>query len=199
MSLGMKCSQAIDGLNRSIGQSVIWLVLLAVLISTFNALIRKFFNISSNAFLELQWYLFSGIFLLSGAYTLAKNGHVRIDLLSGRLGPKGQAWVDIVGIILFLTPMCALVVVTSWPVFMQSLQTGEVSNNAGGLILWPARLLVPVGFFLLLLQGLSELYKRVGVVTGRVSVAVVAADTGPSAEELLAEEIRRTRGLQEAA
>jgi TRAP-type mannitol/chloroaromatic compound transport system permease small subunit len=199
MSLGSKLSRTVDRINQAVGQSVIWLVLLAVLISTFNALMRKFLNISSNAFLELQWYLFSGVFLLSGAYTLARNGHVRIDLLSGRLSPKGQAWVDVVGIVLFLTPMCLLVIITAWPVFMTSYLTAEVSNNAGGLILWPARLLVPVGFTLLLLQGFSELYKRVCVINGNSPVDSQSVSSEPSAEEQLAEEIRRMRGLQEAS
>jgi TRAP-type mannitol/chloroaromatic compound transport system permease small subunit len=198
MPLLLQFSRTVDRINSAIGRHVCWLILLAVLISTCNALVRKIFNISSNAFLELQWYLFSGVFLLAGAHALARNAHVRIDVLSSRLSPKGQIWVDIIGLIFFLTPVCVLVIVTSWPVFMESLLTGEMSNNAGGLILWPARLLVPVGFTLLLLQGFSQLIKRVAELQG---MAPVQTEQGNaiSAEEALAEEIRRARGLQEAA
>ena len=194
----LNASKAIDRLNRRVGQSVIWLILAAVLVSTFNALIRKFFNFSSNAFLELQWYLFSGVFLLSGAYTLARNGHVRIDVVSGRFGPRGQAWIDVFGLIFFLAPVCTLVLVTSWPVFVTSWESGEVSNNAGGLLLWPARLLVPVGFGLLLLQGVSELIKRIALLKGIEDEALVVKQE-PSAEEALAEEIRRLRATQGAS
>jgi TRAP-type mannitol/chloroaromatic compound transport system permease small subunit len=186
----LNASKAIDRLNKRVGQSVIWLILAAVLVSTFNALIRKFFNFSSNAFLELQWYLFSGVFLLSGAYTLARNGHVRIDVISSRFGPRGQAWIDVFGLIFFLAPVCVLVLVTSWPVFVTSWNTAEVSNNAGGLLLWPARLLVPVGFGLLLLQGASELIKRIALLKGITDEALVVKEE-QSAEEALAEEIRR--------
>lgn len=194
----LQFSRSIDRINAAIGRHVCWLILLAVLISTFNALVRKVFNLSSNAFLELQWYLFSAVFLLAGAHTLARNAHVRIDVLSSRLGPKGQIWVDIIGLVFFLTPVCVLVIVTAWPVFMESLLTGEVSNNAGGLILWPARLLVPVGFTLLLLQGFSQLIKRMAELRG-LSPLQAQAENTPTAEELLAEEIRRARNLQEAA
>ncbi len=194
----LNASKVIDRLNRRVGQSVIWLILMAVLVSTFNALIRKFFNFSSNAFLELQWYLFSGVFLLSGAYTLARNGHVRIDVVSGRFGPRGQAWIDVFGLIFFLAPVCVLVLVTSWPVFVSSLESGEVSNNAGGLLLWPARLLVPVGFGLLLLQGASELIKRIAVLKGIEDESLVVKEE-PSAEAALAEEIRRMQNNQGAS
>lgn len=198
MPLLLQFSRTVDRINSAIGRHVCWLILLAVLISTCNALVRKIFNISSNAFLELQWYLFSAVFLLAGAHTLARNAHVRIDVLSSRLSPKGQIWVEILGLVFFLTPVCVLVIVTAWPVFMESLQTGEVSNNAGGLILWPARLLVPVGFTLLLLQGFSQLIKRMAELRGVVPAEQKSTDL-VSAEEQLAEEIRRARGLQEAA
>lgn len=198
MPLLLQFSRSIDRINSAIGRHVCWLILLAVLISTCNALVRKFFNISSNAFLELQWYLFSAVFLLAGAHALAKNAHVRIDVLSSRLSPKGQIWVDIIGLVFFLTPVCVLVIVTALPVFIESLQTGEMSNNAGGLILWPARLLVPVGFTLLLLQGFSQLIKRMAELRG-LAIETEATAAGPTAEELLADEIRRARGLQEAA
>jgi TRAP-type mannitol/chloroaromatic compound transport system permease small subunit len=194
----LNASKAIDRLNRRIGQSVIWLILVAVLVSTFNALVRKFFNLSSNAFLELQWYLFSGVFLLSGAYTLARNGHVRIDVVSGRFGPRGQAWIDVFGLIFFLAPVCVLVLITSWPVFVTSWESGEVSNNAGGLLLWPARLLVPVGFGLLLLQGASELIKRIAVLKGIEDESLVVKEE-QSAEAALAEEIRRMQNNQGAS
>ncbi len=195
----LQISKMIDRMNRSIGQSVVWLILVAVLVSAVNALVRKFFNISSNAFLELQWYLFSAVFLLGGAHTLAKNGHVRIDVISSRFSIKGQAWIDIFGLIFFLAPLCVLVIYMSWPVFMTSLRSGEVSNNAGGLILWPARLLVPMGFVMLLAQGFSELIKRIAVVKGINFDGVVAPTSEVSAEEELANEIRRMQSSQKAA
>lgn len=195
----LRLARSIDRLNALIARNVCWLILAAVLVSTVNALVRKFFNLSSNAFLELQWYLFSAVFLLAGAHTLARNAHVRIDIISSRLSPKAQAWVEIVGLVLFLGPVCLLTIVTSWPVFMDAWHTGEVSNNAGGLILWPARLLVPVGFSLLLLQAVSQLIKRIAMLQGQDIALDSEADSGPSAEEQLAEEIRRQRGMQEAA
>lgn len=195
----LRSARAVDRINLAIGQHVSWLILAAVLVSTINALVRKFFNISSNAFLELQWYLFSAVFLLAGASALARNAHVRIDVVAGRLSQRAQGWIEIFGILFFLTPMCLLVITTSWPVFIESWQTGEVSNNAGGLILWPARLLVPAGFVLLLLQGFSQLVKRVAILQGHELPSQDRTSEAPSAEEQLAEEIRRNRGLQEAA
>lgn len=181
-------SRAIDTLNERIGHLVYWLVLIAVLISATNAVVRKAFNTSSNAFLELQWYLFSAIFLFCAGYTLLKNQHVRIDVIAGRLSARAQAWIDILGTIFFLFPMAIMIMVLSWPVFVIALERGEVSSNAGGLIIWPARLMVPIGFFLLVLQGLSELIKRVAFLKGLIADPAEKQHE-KSAEEELAEEI----------
>jgi TRAP-type mannitol/chloroaromatic compound transport system permease small subunit len=162
----LRLAHLIDKINAWVGKSVIWLILVAVLISAINAVIRKAFNISSNAFLELQWYLFSAVFLLGAAYTLQLNEHVRIDVVSGHFSKRTQTWIDIVGTILFLLPMTLMVLWLSWPVFVTSFESKDMSNSAGGLILWPARLLVPVGFALLSLQGISEIIKRFGFLAG---------------------------------
>ena len=169
MNLLLKLSAGIDAVNRGIGKSIIWLVLIAVLVSAVNAVIRKAFNISSNAFLELQWVLFSAIFLLGAAYTLQINEHVRIDILSNRLKPRTRVVVELIGTLLFLLPLALLVVYLSWPIFISANQSGEVSANAGGLALWPARLLVPAGFFLLALQGISQAIKCIGFLSGHSS------------------------------
>jgi len=186
----LRLSGWIDAMNERIGKSVYWLVLAMVLISAANALVRKIFNYSSNAFLEAQWYLFSAVFLLCAGYTLLKNEHVRIDVIAGRFSPKTQAWMDILGTIFFLLPMALLILYLSWPVFVQKFVSGEISGSAGGLIVWPARLLMPVGFLLLILQGLSELVKRVAFVTGR-GPDPVRRHEARSAELELAEEIRK--------
>ncbi|HXZ53856.1 MAG TPA: TRAP transporter small permease subunit [Burkholderiales bacterium] len=157
----LKLSRAIDGLNDRIGGALKWLVLVAVLVSAGNATTRYTLDIASNAWLELQWYLFSAVFLLCAGYTLRHNEHIRIDVINSHLSARTQMWVDIFGLVLFLLPMSIIIMRLSWPVFVNAYQTGEVSVNAGGLIRWPARLLVPVGFFLLTLQGISELIKRI--------------------------------------
>ena len=190
MAFLLRLSGWIDAMNERIGKSVYWLVLAMVLISAANALVRKIFNYSSNAFLEAQWYLFSAVFLLCAGYTLLKNEHVRIDVIAGRFSPKTQAWMDILGTIFFLLPMAILILYLSWPVFVQKFVSGEISGSAGGLIVWPARLLMPVGFLLLILQGLSELVKRVAFVTGR-GPDPVKRHEARSAELELAEEIRK--------
>ena len=195
MSGLLKLSGLIDTLNERIGKGVIWLVLIAVLVSTINAIVRKVFDVSSNAFLELQWYLFSGMFLLSAAYTLMRNQHVRIDVISGRFSERTQVWLDVFGFVFFLMPVVMLVIYESWPVFVTSLKSSEMSSNAGGLILWPARLLVPVGFFLLLLQGISEIIKRLAFLNG-TGPNPLAKKEEKSAEEELAEEIKRMREQQ---
>ena len=186
-------SRAIDALNERVGHIVYWLVLAAVLISATNAVVRKVFNMSSNSLLELQWYLFSAIFLFCAGYTLLKNQHVRIDVIAGRLSPRAQAWIDIIGTLFFLFPMAILIMVLSWPVFTLAYQSHEMSTNAGGLILWPARLMVPIGFLLLVLQGLSELIKRVAFLRGLIADP---SERPPekTAEQELAEEILRQRG-----
>ena len=186
-------SRAVDKMNERIGSVVYWLVLAAVLISAGNAVVRKVFNTSSNAFLEIQWYLFSAIFLFCAGYTLLKNQHVRIDVIAGRLSKRAQAWIDILGTLFFLMPMAIMIMVLSWPVFIQALQRGEVSTNAGGLIIWPARLMVPIGFLLLVLQGWSELIKRVAFLKGLIPDPS-EKQNDKSAEEELADEILRARG-----
>lgn len=150
-------SRLIDAVNAIIGRSVSWIVLVVVLISAGNAIVRKLFNYSSNGLLEIQWYLFSALFLLAAAYTLQRNEHIRIDLITSRLSRRAQAVIDILGTLLFLFPLCALLVYFSWPIFVDAWTTQEMSSDAGGLVRWPALLLVPVGFALLWLQGLSEL------------------------------------------
>ncbi len=190
MGFLLRVSKAIDAMNERIGRTVYWLVLVAVLVSAGNAIVRKLFNMSSNAFLELQWYLFSGIFLLCAGYTLLRNEHVRIDVLAGRLSAKGQTWIDILGTVFFLLPMTLLFIYLSWPVFVRTFTHNEISTNAGGLWIWPARLLVPIGFTLLALQGLSELIKRIAFVTGAGPDPVKRHDAH-AAEKELAEEIRK--------
>ena len=162
----LKLSRRIDAITERIGKAAIWIVLIVVLFSTANALMRYLFNFSSNALLEIQWYLFGAIFLASSGYTLLRNEHVRIDLLSSKLSKRGRTWVDILGILFFLMPMAIAIMALSWPVFVSAYDSGEMSNSAGGLIVWPARLMVPAGFFLLIMQAASELIKRVGFLKG---------------------------------
>lgn len=168
MQLLLALSRLIDAINARIGQAASWLVLVVVLISAGNAVVRKLFNISSNGLLEIQWYLFSAIFLLAAAYTLQKNEHIRIDLLVGKLSARGQAIVDIVGTLLFLMPVCYLLISFGWPMFIDAWNSGEMSSDAGGLVRWPVFLLIPTGFALLMAQGLSELIKRVAFLQGLI-------------------------------
>lgn len=159
-------SRIIDGLNTFIGRTVGWLILAAVAVSAGNALMRKMFSQSSNAWLELQWYLFGAVFLLCAGYALLKDAHVRIDVLSARLSKRRRDWIDVFGHIFFLAPLCLIILYEGIPFFIRSYLSGENSGNAGGLILWPAKLLVPLGFGLLLLQGMSELIKRIAIMRG---------------------------------
>ena len=185
-------SRAIDGLNTRIGRGLIWLVLIAVAISAGNAIIRKVFDVSSNAFLETQWYLFSAIFLLCSPYTLLRNEHIRIDVVAGRLSNRAQTWIDVFGTVVFLLPMALVITYLSWVVFMRSWNINEMSSNAGGLVIWPARLLVPLGFFLLSLQGFSQLIKLVAHLRGQGPDPNVRHDPA-EAEKALAEAILRER------
>ena len=189
----LKLSSLIDGLTERIGKSIIWLVLVVTLIGAGNAVMRYTINYSSNAFLEIQWYLFSAIFLFGAGYTLKRNEHVRIDLIAGRLSRRGQAWIDIFGIIFFLLPMAIAVMYLSWPIFLLALHNNEQSSNAGGLAVWPVRLLVPIGFFLLVIQGLSELIKRIGFLLGKCSDPT-AKPHQPTPEEELALAIKAQKG-----
>lgn len=161
-------SQLIDALNDRVGRAIGWLVLAAVLVSAGNAVMRYSFSLSSNAWLEIQWYLFSAIFLLGAGYTLKKNEHVRIDVIAGRFSKRGQARIDILGGLLFLMPMAVIIMYLSWPMFMQSYLGHEISGDAGGLIRWPVKLLIPVSFALLALQGLSEIVKRIAYLRGAI-------------------------------
>ena len=189
----LKLSGLIDALNERVGRLSYWLILVMVLVSAGNASVRYIFDRSSNAWLEIQWYLFSAVFLLGAGYTLLHNQHVRIDVVTSRLSKRTRAWIDVLGTLFFLLPMAIAIMWMSWPVFVQSWDLNELSSSAGGLIVWPARLLVPVGFFLLILQGLSELIKRIAFLLGLIPDPS-EKDEGPSAEEQLAEALRKERG-----
>jgi TRAP-type mannitol/chloroaromatic compound transport system permease small subunit len=162
----LSLSRAIDALNERLGHLVYWCVLIMVLVSAGNATSRYALNIASNAWLELQWYLFAAVFLLCSGYTLLHNEHIRIDVIASNLSRRKQIWIDIFGLLFFLLPMSLFILWLSWPIFMNAWTSGEVSGSAGGLIRWPARLLVPAGFFLLSLQGVSELIKRIAYLRG---------------------------------
>ena len=161
-------SRAVDALNEHVGRLVYWCVLITVLVSAANATSRYALNMASNAWLELQWYLFAAVFLLCAGYTLLHNEHIRIDVLSGQLSRRAQIWIDVFGLVFFLLPMSLFIMWLSWPIFMNAWTSGEISGSAGGLIRWPARLLVPVGFALLSLQGISELIKRIAYLRGLI-------------------------------
>jgi TRAP-type mannitol/chloroaromatic compound transport system permease small subunit len=186
-------SRAVDALNEHVGKLTYWLILAAVLISTGNAVVRYTLNTSSNAWLEIQWYLFSFVFLFCAGYTLLHNQHVRIDIVTGGLSPRAKAWIDILGTVFFLLPMAITIMWLSWPVFTDAYRSNEISTNAGGLLIWPGRLMVPAGFLLLVLQGLSELIKRVAFLRGLIPDPA-DKDEGPTDEELLAEQLRKERG-----
>lgn len=168
MDAPLALSRAIDTLNRKIGQWVAWLILLAVIVSTVNAIIRKLFNISSNSWLELQWVLFGAVFLLCASWTLQVKEHIRIDIVNNLLPKRVQQWIDLIGHLLFLLPFCVLMVYHSGPFFIRSYQVNEQSLSAGGLPQWPAKGLVIIGFFLLLLQGISEVIKQIAIMRGKL-------------------------------
>ena len=193
MKLLLGLSRAIDALNEQIGKLTYWMILAAVLISTGNAIVRYTLNTSSNAWLEIQWYLFSFVFLFCAGYTLLHNQHVRIDIVTSGFSARAKAWIDILGTLFFLLPMAIAIMWLSWPVFLDAYRSNEVSTNAGGLLVWPGRLMLPVGFFLLVLQGLSELIKRVAFLLGLIPDPA-DKDEGPTDEELLAEQLRKERG-----
>jgi TRAP-type mannitol/chloroaromatic compound transport system permease small subunit len=183
----LKLSRLIDWVNEWIGKLAMWLVLAAVLISAGNAIMRKAFSISSNAYLEVQWYLFAAVFMLAAGYVFLHNGHVRIDFISGRLSKRTNAIIDALGIVIFLIPLCLILIDLSWPYFMRAYDSGEMSENAGGLIRWPVLLLIPLGFAVLMMQALSELIKRVAFLTGARSEPFTYGHE-KSAEEEFAEE-----------
>ena len=161
MEVLLKLSRAIDHVNDRFGVIANWLVLFACLISAGNAASRYLFSASSNAWLEVQWYMFAGMVLLGGPYTLKVNEHVRVDLIYSAVSERARIWIDIVGCLLFLLPICVILIYFTWPWFVDSWRIGEMSSNAGGLIRWPVKLVLPVGFGLLALQGISDLIKRV--------------------------------------
>jgi TRAP-type mannitol/chloroaromatic compound transport system permease small subunit len=169
-------ARGIDALNEVIGQSVKWLVLVATLVSAVNASLRYGFDLGSNGWLELQWYLFALIFLLGAGYTLKHNGHVRIDVLYGRLSPRTQAWIDLLGGVLFLLPVAGLMAWLGWAVFTESWAIQEHSSDSGGLLRWPIKLALPVGFALLFLQGVAEIIKRAAMLAGHLPFAVEQAE-----------------------
>jgi len=161
-------SKVIDRVNEFIGKAVSWLILVSILISAGNAVIRKMFNESSNAWLELQWYLFGAAFLLAAAYTLKQNEHIRVDLVYGHLSRRAQHWIDLLGHIVFLMPFALLMVFYLFPYAVLSFRSGEMSTNAGGLIIWPAKAMLLIGFFLLAWQGVSEIIKKIAVMLGNM-------------------------------
>ena len=183
----LSLSRLIDGVTNIIGRAMMWFLLATTLISASNAIIRKVFNISSNAFLEIQWYLFAAVFMLGSGYAFLKNAHVRIDFISSKFSARGRNIVDVIGILVFVFPLCYLMVKLSWPVFENAWVSGEMSSNAGGLIRWPVYGVIPLGFTILAVQALSELIKRLAFLTG--AGPDVLAHDGPSDEEKLAQEL----------
>lgn len=184
MSFFLSLSRSIDALNERIGLAVSWALLAAVLICAGNALVRYAFNTSSNAWLEIQWYLFGAIFLLATSYTLRRNEHVRIDVIVGRFSKRTQVWIDVFGFVLFLLPATALILYFALPFALESVRNQEMSSNAGGLIVWPAKVLIPVGFLLLTLQGISELIKRIGFLKGVVDASAFEKQQATPQQEI---------------
>ncbi|MBE3638522.1 TRAP transporter small permease subunit [Mangrovicoccus algicola] len=191
MNFLIRCSRGIDRVTAWIGKGVAWLILVAVLVSAANAIIRKAFDLSSNAWLELQWYLFGAVFMLAAAWTLQKNEHVRIDVVSAHLSRRTRLWVDLACHILFLMPFVVLMTRLSWPFFLRSITTGEYSMNAGGLILWPAKALVLAGFVVLVFQGISEIIKTIAMLKGDLPMPA------ESEEEQLPPELREHAQMME--
>lgn len=189
MTTLMKFSRWIDQLNSWIGKLAMAMILAATLISAGNALMRYFFNYSSNAYLEIQWYLFGAVFMLGGGYAFLRNAHVRIDVVSSRLSARARNWIDVAGIVFFLFPLCVMLASMGWPVFERAWTSGEMSSSAGGLIRWPVFALIPLGFALLCLQGVSELIKRLNFLWAGGTDAL--DHTGPSETQLLAQDITK--------
>lgn len=195
MTLLLQLSQLIDKLNERIGKAAFWLVLLMTIICSLNASVRFIFNYSSNGLLEIQWYLFAAVFLLCAPYTLQKNEHVRIDVIAGKLSARGQAWIDILGTLFFLLPMVIMVLWLSLPLVADSFHINEMSANAGGLIRWPVKVILPISFTLLALQGISELIKRIAFLGGRIDDPS-RKDKGPTPEEELAAAIAAAKAKE---
>ncbi len=186
----LKFSKAVDWLNGLIGRNVIWLIFASTVISAINAIVRKAFNVSSNAYLEVQWYLFAAAFLLAAGYTLLSGEHVKIDVIYSRWSKRTQMWIDVFGLAFFLTPFCFAILWFGFPFFLSGYQSGEISSNAGGLIRWPVYAMIPLGFGLLLLQGWSELIKRLAFLQGLIEDPT-HKKVEKTAEEELAEAIQK--------
>lgn len=195
MNALLKLTGLIDRLNHRVGRMVMWLILASVIMSAGNAIVRKIFGTSSNALLEIQWYLFAAVFTLGAAYAFLENAHVRIDFISSRLSAKTRNLIDIVGIIVFLLPFCYMVFTLSWPLTIQAYQSGEMSQNAGGLIRWPVYAVLPIGIALLVLQSFSELIKRFAFLTGAGPDAL--AHGGHDKDEDLVKEIAAHEALEQ--
>ena len=172
MKFLLRCARAIDTLNRWAGHIAVWLVLLACLVSAATAFARYAFNIGSNAWLEIQWYMFAAMVMLGAAYTLKLNEHVRVDVFYGSLSPRGKAKLDLAGLIVFLLPGMLMLAWLSWPFFLESFRIDEISSNPGGLVRWPAKLMLPLGFVLVTLQGLAEIVKRLAYLRGEFDMNV---------------------------
>ena len=198
MTALLKLSGLIDKINLWLGKVVMWLVLAAVLISAGNAILRKAFNIGSNAWLEIQWYLFAAVFMLGVGYVMLKNAHVRIDFISSKLSKRTNALIDAIGIVVFTIPLALIMLKLGWPLFERAWTTGEMSQNAGGLIRWPALALLPAGFAILAAQALSELIKRIAFLGGRTAEPFTNFDE-KSEEQLVAEALAAEAEKRELA
>ncbi len=194
----LSLSRGIDRANDQIGRLVRWLVLGSVLLSAGNAIVRKIFDTSSNALLEIQWYLFAGVFMLGAGYAFLRNVHVRIDFISSKLSKRTNAIIDAVGIVIFTIPLSIIMINLGWPVFMRAFETGEMSQNAGGLIRWPVQALIPLGFSILCMQSVSELIKRVAYIRGLIPEPFSIDPNAKTAEQLLAEELAAKAAQKEA-
>jgi TRAP-type mannitol/chloroaromatic compound transport system permease small subunit len=198
MSFLLSLSRLIDKITTWTGKFTMWLILATTLISAGNAIVRKAFDIGSNSLLEIQWYLFAGVYLLGAGYGFLKNSHVRIDFISSRLSPRTRNWIDVIGILAALIPFCLISIYLSWPLFVKALYSGEMSQNAGGLIRWPVYALVPLGFGLLMMQSFSELIKRVAFLRDKgpdvLSSEDAKSDEKKHLEELEAEVARKLAG-----
>ncbi|HYL34131.1 MAG TPA: TRAP transporter small permease subunit [Stellaceae bacterium] len=196
MGFLLRLSRAIDFLNEKIGKTVYWLVLASVVVSSGNAVVRYTFDTSSNAWLEIQWYLYTGFFLVGAGYTLLRNEHVRIDIVYSRLKPRTRAWIDVFGGVLFLMPMAILLMWLSWPVFTGSYKLHEYSPNPNGLLRWPVKLMMPVGFFLLAVQGVSEIIKRIAFLMNLIPDPTPRHAHGAAAPDITGDMVIKSEGKQ---
>jgi TRAP-type mannitol/chloroaromatic compound transport system permease small subunit len=194
----LKLSNAIDRVNELLGRLIGLLVLASVVISAGNAILRKAFDIGSNAWLEIQWYLFAGVFMLGVGYVMLRNGHVRIDFISSKLSRRTNAIIDAIGIVIFTIPLALIMIDLGWPLFYRAWQTGEMSQNAGGLIRWPVLMLLPLGFVILCAQAISELIKRIAFLTGHRDQPF-SVEHDKTAEEELIEELAKAAEKAPAA